>query len=282
MPFRVNGIEPYQLRGLVVWNEGGQIRFKTREGQWLRACQVPMVGVDQVVAAGAEIYVVGASDASSRAVLRTNQECEVLERWSLPKVWADLVLERGSPIIVTDEGIAPLRPGGELGPMAKHVRSGPSRRATGGMVHWLSFGTGSVLCRNRDQSLRGSAPGWCALQQADGWLVTGEFTAAISCAGYVFVRESVDAERVRWTSLSPATGQKVAEAALPRGITRCVDDRLFLSADKAIRLYNAKTLRPLSSAPASDTPIEVLAVSPEEFVSTNGDGRSLRIHPRRP
>lgn len=282
LPFRIAGIEAYQTHDIVVWSEAGLLTVKSKEDKWPAPCKLPLQVVNQVLVAGADIYVVGAVNPSSRAALRINTACEVLEQWKLPAVWADVVIERRAPIIVTVEGIAPLLTGSKVGPVEPYMRTGPTSRAGVGTVHWLFADTGHILCRNRDQSLRGDSPGWCALQKPDGWVVSGNFTDAISCAGLVIVRESLDAKQVRWTSLSPTNGHRVADVALPRGVAKCVDNRYLLSADKSIRLLDAKTFRVLSTSAPNDSSIDALAVSAEDFVFTSEKNSIQTLSRREP
>lgn len=278
-PFRASGVESYQGDNVVVWSETGSIAVRDQAGGWRASCKLPLQSVNQVLVADAELYIVGFVDESTRAALLTTVDCKILARWRLPDVWADLVLDGGRPLVVTAESTSRLRPDGETEPSAGYVRTGSKHRPRMDTVHWLSFDDKHVLCRDRVLNFHGRSPGWCAQQQPDGWITSGEYTAAISCGGIVLVRESFDAKRVRWTSLSAETGRKLAEIKIPRGVIRCIDGHIFASADTALRLLDARTLRVLSVFAASETPIAAFAALPNEIVIVDGHG-GVRTLPR--
>jgi hypothetical protein len=257
-------------RDHVVWNEAGQIRVKTKETKWLQAWKVPMAVVNQVVAAGADIYVVGlptlpaapCCEPIRRARYLNVGPCRMCgQTWSRIMGPADRDGRRHSSIASagrarTDE-------------KARSYRTqSKCERWNGALaVIWHRL---SPMSQPRPEPPRRLAGMVCP--STIRWLV-GDW--GLHCCGRL--RRTRLCPRIarcgaRATSLSLPTGQKVAEVALPCGVVRCVDDQLFLSADRAIRVLDAKTLRPLSSATSSETPIDASAVSPDAFTFTNGEG----------
>jgi len=269
LAFQARGLLPYKAGALIAWSDAGLLQMRGADSRWRPACRLPLTVINEVVASDDGLLVLGALDETRGAVLLTNESCSVTRTWQLGKEWAELVLTSHGPSIVTAHGSARLLPDGKLTSIAPHIQSEVTR-ARMGSVHWFEFPSGVVLCHNRDLTMRTGAPGWCALQRANGWHAIGEWEDALQCAGLVLVREGVDKKRVRWTARRPDSGVVVASTVVLRGAASCANNQFLLSADTSLRLIDVATLKTRWRTPTVGGRPEAVAVLPREIVYTSG------------
>lgn len=75
------GLLSYKRESVIAWRDSGRVQFRAADGRWLTACQLPLVGIRQLVVDEGAIFVVGAVDEVHAAVLHADQKCLVLQRW---------------------------------------------------------------------------------------------------------------------------------------------------------------------------------------------------------
>lgn len=276
LAFRAQGMTGFGRDLVLAWSEDGQLQAFSLDGKARGQCRLALQQLDQLIVSGSEIYVAGGVDGSTRAVLRTNTSCHTLDRWSLPDGWAEIATDERGMVIVTADGTAVLQSGGLFGPMQAHVRRGPERRPAPSALYWLSFDRTSVLCRRRDLSMRGSSPGWCALQRPDGWVATGEWDVAVACGGHVLVRSGMGPKRVRWESVRLDSGTQTGSVVLPRGAYRCADEQFIVAADGTLKSLDPSTLKAKSTVKVTP-PVEQIEVLANQWVYTTNEGARIRF-----